>query len=323
MLPQHPEQWADPNDPARISSANPVRSYTLLNHESPEFIRFVNPGDLRVSELSCGACHAKETHRVERSLMTSSALLWGGAAYNNGIVSVKNYILGESYTADGVPQRIDTVPPPSPAELAKGVLPSLVPLPRWNVMQPADPFRTFEKGGKADRSSPAEIANPNVGPFVDEPGKPDMKVSSRGLGTELRIAAGVLNLHKTRLNDPMLSFLGTNDNPGDFRSSGCTACHVVYANDRDPISAGPYADKGNMGTYHGADPTIRRDEPGHPIAHRLTRAIPTSQCMICHMHQPNSFVNTYLGFQMWDYETDGELLWPKQQRFRTEDVPTP
>ncbi|MGH7789693.1 MAG: multiheme c-type cytochrome [Candidatus Binatia bacterium] len=323
VLPRHPEQWADPNDPARISSANPVRSYTLLNHESPEFIRFVNPGDLRVSELSCGACHTQETHKVERSLMTTSAMLWGGAAYNNGIVSVKNYIFGESYSADGVAQQINTVPTPTAEQLAKGVLPSLVPLPRWNVVQPADPFRAFEKGGKADRSSPAEIANPNVGPFVEEPGKPDMKLSSRGLGTELRVAAGVLNLHKTRLNDPMLSFLGTNDNPGDFRSSGCTACHVVYANDRNPVSAGPYADKGNMGTYHGADPTIRRDESGHPITHRLTRAIPTSQCMICHMHQPNSFVNTYLGFQMWDYETDGDLLWPAHQRFRTEDEPTP
>ena len=26
--------------------------------------------------------------------------------------------------------------------------------------------------------------------------------------------------------------------------------------------------------------------------------------MSCHMHQPNSFVNTYLGYTMWDYETD-------------------
>ncbi len=33
------------------------------------------------------------------------------------------------------------------------------------------------------------------------------------------------------------------------------------------------------------------------------------------MHQPNSFVNTYLGYQMWDYETDGELLWPAEQRY--------
>src|SRR5438046_3020138 len=33
------------------TSGNPVRSYALLNHESPDFIRFVNPGDLRVAHL--------------------------------------------------------------------------------------------------------------------------------------------------------------------------------------------------------------------------------------------------------------------------------
>ena len=51
------------------------------------------------------------------------------------------------------------------------------------------------------------------------------------VGTGLRISVPVLNLHKTRLNDPHLSFLGTNDHPGDYRSSGCTACHTIYAND--------------------------------------------------------------------------------------------
>jgi hypothetical protein len=323
VQPLHPEAWSDPKQPGRISSANPVRSYTLLNHESPEFIRFMNPGDLRVAGQSCGGCHTDEPHRVDRSLMTTSALLWGGAAYNNGIVSTKQYIFGESYTKDGEPRQINTVPPPTDAQLAKGVRPSLVPLPRWNVAQPADPFRAFERGGKVDRSNVSEVGNPNLGPFLEEPGLPDMKLGTRGLGTDLRIAAGVLNLQKTRLNDPYLSFLGTNDQPGDYRSSGCTACHVVYANDRGPVSAGPYADFGNLGTYHGKDPTIPRDEPGHPIEHRLTRAIPTSQCMVCHMHQPNSFLNTYLGFQMWDYETDGDLLWPKEQRFKTEDAPTP
>jgi hypothetical protein len=29
-----------------------------LNHESPEFIRFVNPGD-RVAHMSCGFCHQR------------------------------------------------------------------------------------------------------------------------------------------------------------------------------------------------------------------------------------------------------------------------
>ncbi len=57
--PRFPDAWP--------SSANPVRSYTLLNHESPEFIRFVNPGDLRVAHISCGACHAKEVLQVARA----------------------------------------------------------------------------------------------------------------------------------------------------------------------------------------------------------------------------------------------------------------
>ncbi|HET7710329.1 MAG TPA: hypothetical protein VFL80_00210, partial [Thermoanaerobaculia bacterium] len=60
------------------------------------------------------------------------------------------------------------------------------------------------------------------------------------------------------------------------------------------------------------------NEKGHPIRHQLTRAVPTSQCMSCHMHQPNSFVNTYLGYTMWDYESDGDLLWPQKQKYPTE-----
>src|SRR5262249_38956732 len=247
--------------PDRISSANPIRSYTLLNNESAEFIRFVNPGDLRVAEQSCGSCHSSEVHKVDRSLMTTSAMLWGGAAYNNGIVSVKNYILGESYSRDGVPQRVDSLTKPTEEELKRGVMPFFVPLPRWNIMQPPDPLRAFERGGKQDRSNVAEVGNPNLGPFVDEPGLPDMKFGARGLGTDLRISAGVLNIHKTRLNDPYLSFLGTNDHPGDYRASGCSACHVVYANDRDPINSGPYADFGHDARYHGDDPTIPKDEP--------------------------------------------------------------
>src|ERR1700750_1985135 len=39
VLPRYPEEWGYPR------SAKPQRSYTLLNRESPAFIRFVNPGD--------------------------------------------------------------------------------------------------------------------------------------------------------------------------------------------------------------------------------------------------------------------------------------
>ncbi|HET9233070.1 MAG TPA: hypothetical protein VFP10_02890, partial [Candidatus Eisenbacteria bacterium] len=303
VRPRHPDKWP--------SSANPVRSYTLLNEEDPAFIQFVNPGDLRVADRACGPCHGQTVLNVQKSMMTTSSLLWGGAAYNNGIVSTKHYIFGESYGSDGVQRKINTVPPPTPELLAKGVLPTLVPLPRWEISQVTDRFRTFERGGIASRANPSEIGVPN--PFADEPGRPDMKLGARGIGTELRISSPVLNIHKTRLNDPHLSFLGTNDHPGDYRSSGCTGCHVVYANDRSTVHSGPYAAFGNNGLTRTADPTIPKNEPGHPLVHQFTRSIPSSQCMVCHMHQPNAFINTFYGYQMWDYETDGEAMYPAQE----------
>jgi hypothetical protein len=304
VLPRYPEHWK--------GSANPPRTYTGLNKEDPAFIQFMNPGDLRVADSACGACHADHVKNVSKSMMTTSSLLWGGAAYNNGIVSGKNYFFGESYDREGRPQKIYTTPAPTLEELKKGVLPFLLPLPRWEISQVTDNFRSFERGGRISRINPSDIGVPN--PF-EEPGRPDMKTSDRGLGTQLRISSPVLNLQKTRLNDPHLSFLGTNDHPGDYRSSGCSACHVVYANDRSPVHSGPYATAGNKGLSQTADPTIKKSEPGHPILHQFTTAIPSSQCMICHMHQPNSFVNTFFGFQMWDYETDGDLMYPKAQKY--------
>jgi hypothetical protein len=147
VLPKFPEKWRDAKNPDRLSSANPERTYTPLNLESHEFVRFKNPGDLRVASETCGSCHVQEVARVQKSLMTTSSMLWGGAAYNNGIVPVKRYIFGESYGPDGRPQKISTVPAPTDAERARGVLPFLVPLPPWNVVQPPDPLRAFERGG--------------------------------------------------------------------------------------------------------------------------------------------------------------------------------
>ena len=308
VAPRHPERWGSRDD-GTPSSANPVRSYTLLNDESPEFVRFVNPGDLRAAEAACGGCHQTQVNAVAKSTMTTSAVFWAAAAYANGILGRKGGLLGESYGADGAARGAATLP--GPDLVARGVLDLLVPLPRFEHTQPGEYFRAFERGGLLQPSGFPEVGNPS--PF-DEAGRPDVRLSNRGLGTGLRVSPGVINLHKTRLNDPHLSFLGTNDQPGDYRSSGCSGCHVMYANDRDPAHSGPYARYGHRGETASADPTIPRGEPGHPIRHRLTRAVATSQCMVCHMHQPNSFVNTYLGYTMWDYETDGELLWPEEQR---------
>jgi hypothetical protein len=299
------------------TSANPPRTYTALLDESAEFVRFVNPGDLRVARESCGGCHPTQTAAVPRSTMTTSAVFWAAVSYANGIVGQKRAFLGESYNRDGKPQILLPAWPPTPAQIANGALPQLVPLPRWEFFQPGgEYFRAFERGGISNGTMPPDTGNPSPG---DDAGRPDIRLGNRGRGTGSRISPGLINLQKTRLNDPHLSFLGTNDHPGDYRSSGCTACHVVYANDRDPLHSGPWAAAGHTGLSQTADPTIPKNENGHPIKHQLTRAVPTSQCMSCHMHQPNSFVNTYLGYTMWDYESDASLLWPKEQRHPTEE----
>lgn len=309
VLPLHPENWP--------SSANPKHSYTDLLKEPLAFARFVNPGDLRAAPEACGGCHSEIVTAVKKSLMTTSAMLWGGAAYNNGILPFKRYVLGESYTKDGEPASISHGDEPiSDKRKALGALEKLLPLPTWEVLKPADIFRIFERGGFFIKSQFAEIGVPNP---LEEPGKPDVKASNRGPGTGARIAVPVINIHKTRLNDPHLSFLGTNDHPGDYRSSGCTACHSIYANDRDARHSGPYAKYGHEGKTITVDPTIPKNEEGHPLQHKFTRAIPTSQCMVCHMHQPNMFVNTYLGYTMWDYESDAPAMWPEKQKYPTDE----
>ena len=314
VLPRYPGSWP--------TSANPKASYTLLNREAPQFVRFVNPSDYRVVRESCGACHMDTIVAAERSLMATGAMFFGGASYNNGVLPWKNYRFGEAYTKAGEPARLVTPGSGilSAAELARGALPTLYPLPQWQVTPPADIFRVFERGGRNISSQFPEIGLPNAGgqlQRIEEPGRPDIRQSNRGPGTGLRIAIPVLNIHKTRLNDPFTWFMGTNDQPGDYRTSGCAACHVVYANDREPRHSSIWAQYGRDGLSFSADPTIPKDEPGHPVQHSFTSAIPTAQCMNCHMHQPNMFVNSFLGYTMWDYESDAKAMWPAKQAYPT------
>ena len=295
---------------AAAKSANPVRAYANWLQEDWNYIKFVNPGDLRVAATTCGTsgCHSSEVQKVRTSMMTHGAMLWSAALYNNGSFPLKQPRFGESYSADGKPQRLITVPPPTPEEThLKGVLPYLEPIERWEVSQPGNVLRIFERGGQK---------KPEIGiPALDEdPGRPDTKLGERGFGTLLRTDPVFLGLQKTRLLDPLLSFPGTNDQPGDYRNSGCTACHVVYANDNSPEHSGPYASFGHSGYTATVDPTIPKNEPGHPIRHQFTRSIPSSQCMVCHIHPGTNMETTYFGYTWWDNEIDAEQMYPAKQR---------
>jgi hypothetical protein len=310
VRPRFPDAW---KRGGKMSSANPERANTLLAKESREFVRFVNPGDLRVAEAACGECHQTETHTMSRSMMTHGAMLWGAALYNNGGFPIKDTRFGESYSESSAPQRLIQQPPPSDEERrTRGLLSFLDPLPRWEISQPGNILRVFERGGRRR----LEVGLPDR---EEEPGKPDKGLSPRGFGTGNRTDPVYLGLQKTRLLDPTLNFPGTNDHAGDYRASGCSACHVVYANDRSRVHSETHASAGNRGQSQSDDATIPKDESGHPIRHQFTSQIPTSQCMVCHMHPGTNMVATYLGLTWWDNETDGERMYPAKQHNPSQD----
>lgn len=54
---------------------------------------------------------------------------------------------------------------------------------------------------------------------------------------------------------------------GDYRASGCAACHVLYS---------------DAGTYEGGDKAIDKTKTDRPMFHRITSKIPETQCLHCH-----------------------------------------
>jgi len=290
------------------TAANPPNVWYRALEESAEFIRFVNPGDLRVAEETCGACHAEEVRNVSKSSMRHGGMLWGAALYNNGSYPIKDTQFGEVYTRDGKPAIVNTVPAPTPLMIQRqGLLAFLQPLFPFQVTQPGNILRVFERGGRR----PLEVGNPDPD---EEPGRPKNRLSNRGLGTLNRTDPVFIGLQKTRLLDPTLNFIGSNDVAGDYRSSGCTACHVVYANDRSPVHSASYASAGHRGLSQSSDEMISKTESGHPIQHVLTTTVPTSQCMTCHMHPGTNMLATYQGLTWWDNETDGDKMYPVSSR---------
>ncbi len=328
VQPRLKDLWKSP------TGANPQLAGPASLAESVDYIRFINPGDLRAARAACASCHnTKEdgyiVDRVSTSMMRHGAMLWSAALYNNGSINRKQAVYGEFYTADGQPaQALAATRPTLDQYMNRGMLAQLFPLPRWEVTQPGNLLRVFERGG--ERRPITGLPDPK-----ELPGRPDVKLSLRGLGTEVRTDPVFIGLQKTRLLDPTLNMLGTNDHPGDYRASGCTACHVVYANDRSPVHSTRWAQYGNLGHSFSSDITVNpsattrpttapapsaaaRDR-GHPIQHAMVRSMPTSSCISCHIHPGTNVVNSYLGYTWWDNESDGRFMYPKRQKYPDAD----
>jgi hypothetical protein len=189
-----------------------------LDLVEPEYLRFVNPGDLRAAPMSCGAgspaaggggCHQEVIDKIALTPMATAS----------GDLGVARYRAGSQRSALATKGLKDARDDFFEAGEVPGAVPSLAAM--------TDP-----------RVSTRED---QIGPYQD------------------------LVLSKECASCHLWTF-GQNQNPGDYRSSGCSACHMVYAED---------------GVSRSQDPTAPEAAP-HPERHALTAAPPTAQCERCH-----------------------------------------
>jgi hypothetical protein len=206
-----------------------------LDDLDPDYLRFINPGDLRVAEISCGkgspnsmvgivGCHQGVVEKNQRSVMSTFTGHYNVPRFLAGLQD-RPAVFG---ARDIVHEEFDpaTAPPGAVAEI------------------------------KALR-----------------PPAPDAERLSMGAVMDNYLVKSCPTCHA-------YSF-GPNQHPGQYRSSGCTSCHMVYK---------------MTGLSESKDPTVDKSTAPHPAKHELTSAIPTFQCAHCH-YQGARIGLLYQGFR--------------------------
>ncbi len=231
-------------------------------------------------------------------MMTHGAMLYGAALYNNGVLPGKDPIVGESYGPDGKPRMLKTVPAPTAGGDAR----------QGRAAARSCRSRAGSWASPATRSACSSAAG-GAGSRSACP----IRSRSRASPTRAsRRAARARSTAPTRSSSaPRRRACSTRccrswartTTPATTARAAARACHVVYANDRSAANSGPYADARQPRALTQT-PTrrSRRTSRATRCKHVFTRAIPSSQCMTCHMHPGTNMVATYLGYTWWDNE---------------------
>ena len=239
--------------------------------------------------------------------MVNSAQVYSTALYNNASVPVKDAVFIENYTPRG--EAADH--PDRAAAVGRG---------NAHEGDPAGPLSASAVRDRRSRATSSAFssaaagrspssATPTARTCPDSPTSPSAtaasapRVGRSGRSRRAENAAERSGDVVSRHQRP----------PGDYRSSGCASCHVIYANDRSRQLGPLRAVRQRRVT---ASTTTRPSRRTNRAIRSSTssRADPSSQCITCHIHNGNDVMNSYLGFMWWDEETDGEQSIPKEQK---------
>jgi len=200
------------NSPVYLKELTPEQ----LDDADRDYLRFINPGDLRVVQFSCASCHTNIANAV------------GNSKHNHGA--------GE-YAA-----------------------------PRFRAGAQPDPGGRFGTTDASD-NTPVVTDSCSVGVVAGFSPPPVLPESPDPLN-----APTAANMHEQilakRCGNCHISSFGDNNARGTFRSSGCSACHMPYAED---------------GLSQSDDPWVNKTEPARPVKHTMETVPPLETCVACHL----------------------------------------
>ena len=227
-----------------------------------EWLRFMNPSDLRIADQSCGkasGCHQDRVENVRRSVMATEVGLVGVSQQRNGIA--RTILRGEG----GVYKYDSTV--------------------GMTLGQPSLESLAYDEGNPA--------ANPtgSVQRFTE------FTINNREIFGQYDQVDLLLETYDKQCGDCHLGNNGQNNRYADFRGSGCASCHMPRALDGRSRSLDQMIRKDEP-TYPAAYAQISNFDPNdlqnlngnwlgpersHVIRHRLTRQMAAQRCGTCHV----------------------------------------
>lgn len=261
-----------------------------LTYSAIDYLQFINPGDLRVTELgrSCGRCHQAHSATVANSMLATETGVFSGASYAIGVDNAvpENAGLDEDTTADLAFRAVTDLTFDS---MARDI----------GTVQRLMEFPVFS--GRDDEG-PLAIRN---NPEYDAENLPQHLNADNSCVTDSPLANLFHEQVAFTCGDCHLGSAGANNRYGDFRSSGCTACHMPYSLSGRSTTGDP-----NVNRLEPADPDdIDEPELPHPKRHLITsvaQTLPSGEtvqgiddyaCAGCHQGS-NRTVMQYWGIRL-------------------------
>ena len=187
-----------------------------VTYSALDYLQFVNPGDLRVAERgrSCGQCHMAHVECVTKSPLATETGIFSGAMYaigvENAVPANRNRF---EHTAADLAFRAVADADHVHDDADVGSVKRLFEFPVHSVHGEVADDQIFE--------------NPNYAAHLLPAGQlPDGRVV-----TDSPLAHLYHEQVAFTCGDCHLGSAGANNRYGDFRSSGCTACHMRYSLD--------------------------------------------------------------------------------------------